>query len=333
MLVAVAVVAVLPLLVAWVDGDFAANQARLAAMSPEEREQLFRKLQAFEALPSGEKDRIRLFDQALNERPDAEMLLRTLRSYHDWLMTLQPLEHARVREICDLPAGSRLTELKTLVAQHRQRDLGLTSETRLPPEDFEALDRWVRELVEKKREQLAQWLPAPDRNAGASGRRMLPNQGIPLVMMLLRGDVSNERLSSLVGDEDVRQLAESISEGAAKILFKQPTRQDQVRLIAGWIAASRAPQIPTGELQRIYAELEPARRDEIARLGPVEGRQRLIQLYYREMRFRRRPDRPPGSDPGGRPPPLPRESPEVGPPPADWEPPFQPQRAPDARDG
>jgi hypothetical protein len=316
--VGLVVLALLPWLMAIDGGSLAERQARLASLSPEQIEQLLRKKEVFDALPPEERERLRRLDRDLNAEPNAERLLQTLRGYHEWLTSLRTDERIRIK---DAPPEKCIAEIESLLAQHRQRDIGLTNETRLPTEDFEALMKWTREFSERKKDEIARLVTAIERNPAGGQRRSVPLPMVRLVVGIIRGSVSEEDLDALIGDEDLSRLSQTLSAKGAKILSDQKTKREKVLLILRWINASTVRRPSEAELMRFFNEdLNEEMRAEIIRLGPLEGRERLVQQFNREMRLRRGPGRPNDAEPPRilREPPLPNPN----------GPPAEPSREP-----
>jgi hypothetical protein len=300
-----------PVLLALDDPSARESRTRLEAMSPEQLDQLLRKKQSFDLLTPSERDRLRRLDHEIHAQSNHEQLMQTLRGYHEWLATLPSSEQAR---IMDRPAAERIADMKDMISQQRQRELGVTDETRLPPEDFDALSRWARELGERKRDEIARIFASLDERALGGSRRGNQSFLTRLMFVALRGGIPEERLSQLVSDEELEQLADALSPKGAQILAEQSTKQDKLRLVRNWLTALAVPRVSDADLRAFFADgLNDDDREEIVRLGPVEGRQRLMQLY-RESRFRRgffRPADagPPNENPGSPRPPPPRPPP------------------------
>lgn len=284
------------------DGSYSANRERLAEMSPEQLEQLSRKRDSFELLMPQERDKLRRLDQELHAEPNAEQLMQTLRGYHEWLSTLRSSEQAKIKDEKDPVA--RISEIRRLVSSRRQTDIGLTNETRLPPEDNDALRKWVGEFASRQQAEIAKLFPAPDRGPPLGNRRGGQAQVFRFVVSVIRGSIPEDKLAELVSPEDLAQLAESLSPKARGILDNQQTQPEKIRLVFRWVNASFMPRVSEEELRRFLTDaLDDKQREIVYRLGPEEGRQELIRLY-REFR-QRRPPRPPDGEPGE----FPREPP------------------------
>lgn len=285
-----AAVALLPWLLAVDGSDYWDNQARLSKISPEQMDQLLRKKATFDLLSPPEQERLRRLDREIHAQANAAQLMQTLRGYHEWISTLRSSEQARIK---DLPPEKRIAEITNLISQHRQRDIGVTNETRLPPEDFEALTNWVRELGERKKDEIAKLVAPLERTAMSGSRRQFAAPMARLIGAIVRGMVSEDKLDELVSEEDLAELSKMLTANAAEILHDQPTKRDKIRLVVRWVNALVMPRASDAELMRYFSEaLKESDREEIIRLGPIEGRLRLLQLYYRDVRFRRSPGRP-----------------------------------------
>ncbi len=300
----------LPILLAIDGGTYSENQARLSAMSEEQLQQLWRRKESFDRLTPQEQDRLRQVDQAIHAEPNSEHLLQALRGYQEWLSSLGSMEQAKLQ---DLPIDKRIAKMKSLISQNHQRDIGLSDQTRLVlTEDFEAISKWARELGERKKDEIAKLFAQLQRPMPARGGLRSPMTRLVLV---IRGTTQEEKLDDLVTEDDLAQLSKSLSDKAAKILDDQKSKPEKVRLIAGWINESVVPRISDAEKIRIFNEvLSQDDRDEINRLGPIEGRQRLLFLFRQSRNGRGQSRNPDGerSNPTGE---LPRQAFEIETPP------------------
>jgi hypothetical protein len=289
------------------------NRARLESMSGEELELLRRKRDRFALLSPHDQDKLRQLDRDLHREPNAEQLMQTLRGYHDWLATLRSGDQARLQ---DMDAAQRIAEIREMVSLRRQMDIGLTDATRLPPEDNEALRKWLGEFVRRKQEEIAKLFPAGERPQESLGRRGFQSQVVRLVFSVARDIVPEDKLEQLVTIDDMAELTKTLSQRANQILNDQPSHSEKVRLIFRWVNASYVPRVGEEELRRFLSEvLNDQQREIIYRLGPEEGRSELMRLY-REYRQRRIPPRPPDGERGPFPDDLPRGrlDPDRGPP-------------------
>ena len=302
-----AAMCLLPWLVALDDNSFSANQARLASMSPEQLEQLLRNRDKFEMLTAEEQNKLRRLDQELHQQPNAEQLMQTLRGYHEWLSTLRSRERAQLK---DLEPVARISEISKQISSRRERDIDLTIETRLPPEDNDALRNWAGDFVTRKQPEIAKLFPAGERMQQPGLRRGNQPPAFRLVFSVVRGLVPDDKLDQLVSSDDIAQLAKSLSPKANEILANQKSTLDKIRLVFRWINASFMVRISEEELRKFSIEaLDDKEREFIYKLGPEEGRQELIQRY-RESRQRRMSPRTPGDDPGRFPDQPPRGRPD-----------------------
>lgn len=270
------------------------NQSRLSEMTPEQLEQLTRKRHSFELLSPNERDKLRRLDREIHSQPNADQLMQTLRGYHDWLSTLSSQEQAQLK---DENPVTRIDKIREQIAQRRQNDIGLTPETRLPISDHEALRKWANDLAAKRQSEIARLRPQ-DRDRGDGINRRGPQIQIArLVFAVNLDNTSDEQLLTLVSEEDLDKLAQSISSRGREILEDQQTHREKVRLVFRWIMASFMTRVSDEELRRFSDEvLTDQERENIYRLGPDDGRQELIRQYnrHRMRRMSPRPQNPPG---------------------------------------
>lgn len=282
----------LPWLVGLDENSYSTNQARLAAMSPEELEQIQRNRDRFALMSDSEKARLRRLDDELHREPNAELLMQTLRGYHEWLSTLRSTDRAALK---DLPADARIAKINELISASRERDLGLTNATRLPAEDNEAVRKWAQEFVQRKQAEIGKIFSSPERPPVPGSRRGGP-QAYRLFFAVAQGAISDEKLEEIVTDQDLELLLNALSAKAKEILADQTSNADKLKLAFRWFAVSYSIRVADEELRRFLREdLDDAQREMIYRLGPEEGRQQLIRMYEQKRRNRLRgPDGGPG---------------------------------------
>ncbi len=298
---------VLPLFLALDENSFSDNQARLASMSPEQMEQLLRNRDKFAMLSEEEQDKLRRFDQELHREPNAELLMQTLRGYHEWLSALRSTERAKLK---DLQPTARISEITQLIAARRERDIGLTDATRLPSGDNEALRKWASDFATRKQSDIAKLFPGGERGPQPGSRRgNRPPAVAALVISVGRGFVPEAKLDELVASDDLDQLAKSLSPKANAILADQKSKLEKIKLVFRWIFASFQTRVSEENLRTFFREgLDDNQREIIYRLGPEQGRQELERLYNesrrRRMQFRspeNESGRLPNDPPRGRP--------------------------------
>jgi len=108
---------------------------KLESLSPEARHELLQKKERFDQLKMEERERMRNLHASITHSPNCDRLTGTLERYHQWLMTLTPLQRD---ELVSLPPEKRIERIKEIQKeQQKQRFRDLTS--KLPPEDYDAI--------------------------------------------------------------------------------------------------------------------------------------------------------------------------------------------------
>lgn len=100
--------------------DYSQREARIAALSPTEKDRLSRNLQRFNALDPAAQQRLIELETSLSRDPQSEALLTTLEQYYDWLKNLTPGQRYELRR---LPAHERIDRVAHLYAEESQRQV------------------------------------------------------------------------------------------------------------------------------------------------------------------------------------------------------------------
>ncbi|HEX5105162.1 MAG TPA: hypothetical protein VFV87_15185, partial [Pirellulaceae bacterium] len=133
----------------------AERAASLSKLSPDQKEELLRKKQRFDALDPAEQQRLRELHAALSAGADAEQLHTTAVRYANWLKGLQPGERA---EVLSLPADKRIVRIREIVSQQeRQRFRDLSN---LPPNDQEFVYQWLDKFVADNEKAILEAIPS-----------------------------------------------------------------------------------------------------------------------------------------------------------------------------
>ncbi|MEX2561158.1 MAG: hypothetical protein WD403_14650, partial [Pirellulales bacterium] len=110
------------------------RREKVERMTPQEKQQLRRKLDRFAGYPPEEQQRMRDLEAALRADPEADALRQVLDRYDQWLAELPAAER---HELLILEGPERIERIKQLRGE------------RLGEKDREAVARWTRE-VEKR---------------------------------------------------------------------------------------------------------------------------------------------------------------------------------------
>src|SRR5262245_48775654 len=142
--------------------SFRENQAKLSAMTGEQKEALRSKKARFDELSDTDKQRLRDLHASISSDPAADELIATVKSYSRWLTNLDPLERATLQSIDD-PA-KRIARIKELIQQQEERRFKQYF-SNLPDEERKTIYQWHREFVSKHAQEILEKLPPPARHS------------------------------------------------------------------------------------------------------------------------------------------------------------------------
>lgn len=284
----------------------ASERERIGQMTPEQREQLFRKQQRFETLAPSEREQLRKFHRQLREQPDREQLQGVMDRYHAWLATLSPLERQKLEQ---LPTRERLSAVEAL----RRPQLNEQRRYRLPPEDREKIvgflrrridsgdwyeSSWLEQWDKRKRlpDVLAQQLPGqepPERPRSEGPRGEGPRGDRP------RGEGPRGEGRGGEGPrrprrpddgffKDMDALFQDLSPETRAQLEGLTPRQ-KMDVVRGWMWQGMRSMAPSeAELERFFSEeLTDERRERLLELPPEEMLHELRRLYVQKQRPQR----------------------------------------------
>jgi hypothetical protein len=309
-------------------GDpLAERQARIAGMSPAERDDLARRRAQFEALDTAEQQRLRTLAQQLERAEDKAELQRVMNAYVAWIR--DTLEPAEATELQQLAPAARLERIAKLQADQRRKQ-----SFRLSAEDRQLVLEWFEKRL-------------LERGGPAFHDRVMelePAQRARAFAMFLSRHGSNDgpgRGLPPIDPEGIRQLEERLSPAAKESLSKAKRPESRQRLVGRWVfaalqrAAIDAEVVSEADLARFFEqELDDSQRDELMQLAPDELQLQLKILYLRKSLPDDFPGLPSGPRPRGKGP-----RPDFGPghPPDHWPdrrgdhrppPPDRPRRPP-----
>jgi hypothetical protein len=272
---AVVVMACLALTV-WADTT-AERTKRLASLSPEEKEDLLRKKQRFDALKDEEKQRLRDLHQSLSAEADAVQLHALAVRYSNWLKALAPTVRSSLQS---LPADQRIERIKEIVRGQEAQRFREFVNYNLPPNDQEQIYQWLDKFVEENEKQIL------DAIRDDHDRRRIRN---------IDDDRARRRsLISRMGfrypgskmpfpsKEEINQMVDGLSETTRKELDKATDpgkRQGRAyELVGAAIFSILQPQPSESELRKFYADLPAEKQAPLENLDPEQ-----LQIELRKM--------------------------------------------------
>ncbi len=231
--------------------DVATLREHLANLSPQEKEELYRKQQRFYALPPERQEQLRQLHEALRSAPDSQELDQVLRRYHEWLKTLQPGERA---ELLSLPPDRRIERIKQLLEAQELRRFRQLTAARFNDNDVNQIFEWLREYTRKHAAELLEQMPPERRKAYEANSDNPFHRGWLLTRTLLEQDIAQLRIS----DQEVADLLARLSPSARELLPRETDVQQRNRMIRSWIDVAlfsqfrreRPPPVDQDELAR-----------------------------------------------------------------------------------
>lgn len=271
----------------------------LAQLSQQDQDELLRRRQRWEQLPSDERVRLQALVDQVSASPRSQSLLTTLERYFDWAAA--DLSPAELDELRKAAAAETPTRIRELIGEHAER-----RRSSLSPEDQRAVAQWFEQTVRKLAPNVKP--PANELQRRAEMRRWLERNRNGFAARFF------QRLTP----QDIEALVQALSDEAGKRLAEVP-RPQWARVIGPWIqAAVREPGgvVSEEEMTAYFEGLPGDERERLMRLPAEEMQQQLRRAYWRD----RHGDRPPSAVEGELPPPKgprarrPTAPPDRGPP-------------------
>lgn len=258
------------------------RQTRVASMTPDEKEQLWRKFERFRALPPAEQARLRALNAQLERDAEGAVLRQVLESYQRWLEQLSSAERA---ELMNLEPEDRLKRIAQLRAEDARR---------LSQPDAQAFARWFEALLVRQHPELADRL-APQQHE--ADRRAQVRRIIELhhVRSGARRQLAPAGAGGLAkapwSADDLVELREALSQKAQKLLDRAAGPAERRKLINGWLrqiywrdaaafSLQFSPRVSEERLRQFFSEeLDASQRARLLSL-PLDQMQRQLRRLY-----------------------------------------------------
>jgi hypothetical protein len=202
-----------------------------------------------------------------------------MKHYHDWLKTLSTNQLADLR---GKPEAERVDYIKRIVAEQQQKAWRKLAE-QASAEDLETVFDWLKEFVQKHRDQLA---------PGDLGRRLAKVDKDRQALILIHF-MQSSRFPGAVrpGKTEVEALIPRLSPEAQKFFNKTTDLPRRIQLISIWSRAawwSKAfPNVTSEQLAAFFEKLQAEERDRLEML-PIADRDSELRLLYARANFMRR---------------------------------------------
>ena len=300
--------------------SYAQQRARLEAMSAEEKEQLQRKKERFDALSEAEQNRLRELHNAIATAPQSEELIAVMTRYNEWLKTLSSAMRA---ELLSLPPDERIKRIKE-IKQEQERQRFREFANNLPEQDMNVVYSWMEEFVGEHEAEFLKRMPPDFRRRMEQMEAAERRKALISGMLWRRGDEDSPQ----PGEAELQKLLPRLSEETRKELDRATSQEEQLSavrtLVRAAVVSKVFPPITDEQRQQVFARLNSLERERLEQMAPDMMRRELTRLYHAQQ-FRERDGWRGG---GGRPGPGgPRFGPgrrEDGPPPGEDRAPGRP---------
>ena len=291
---------------ALIAAESSAEQRRsfLAAMSPDEKEQLRTDEERFDRLPDDERRRLGRLHEELRSDSDAERLESILNRYYAWLTALPPYNRA---ELIEMESGKRVKWIENRLRREERRKI----ESLLAGDDVKKLWKWAFEYGERHEKLFTKSLPEAQRKRLEQFSPQMRRQVVFGMMLHNWHTADPKKPSPFMTADDLSRLREQIS-GAARERLDKMTSDQQWKTAALWLSMRRGvgsrerrgepTKADDDRLAEFFEkELSPGQRDRLLGLPPNEMQRELYHLFLtRERQMHGPHHRNGGKNPGKR---------------------------------
>ena len=288
--------------VAWADS--AAQRAeKLAKLSAEEKEELLRKKERFDALPLEEQDRLRKLHQSLESSPNAPQLAVVMERYTNWLKALQT--PAQRTELLSMPPDKRIEAIKEIVREQEKQRFKDFAEYNLPAGDQEHIYQWLDKFVAGHEKEMLDAI-RDDRDR-YHVRNLEDDRARRKSLIIRMGFRRPDSKMPFPSQAEIDAMVKELSETTRKELAKPPVEDERAdrarRLVYAAIGSIALPHASEEELLKYYASLPAEKRAPLENLD-AEQLQPALRKLHRMERFSKGRGAPPrgGRGPSGGPP-------------------------------
>jgi len=190
----------------WADDDYPERRAEIASLTRDQQKELLDNQERFQSLDTDEQQKLRELHGELETHEQRDELKAVMHAYCDWVRTLSPLQRA---ELAGLAPEERIAKVKEYM-EHQQSK---------PRHGFWGMGKpmvdWLVRFADDHRQQLAQALPPPAREAWLTEferRRSAPGSSPEesAIRMLIRWHVLNPNQDLPLTDDDLQLLETAV---------------------------------------------------------------------------------------------------------------------------
>ena len=275
----------------------AAREARIAAMSAEQKARLLQKKERFDALSDQEQQRLRALHAEISRQPNAAALEASLKGYSQWLQTLSAAQQA---EVMGLPLDKRLDKIRA-IRQEQIQDHFAELAWQLDKADLDTIHAWMVEFVSRHDDEILERMD-PNWAVRAISTKNPKEREAILVGAVFGFPRNRGSRLPLPTADDFRALEPQLSESfrAELATHTNENRRDLVMACARYAHFSRfAPPPPTDDqLREFYSNLDAEKRERLDKLDRQQMKRELTREYLRQP-FRRGSEAGPPPGRGG----------------------------------
>jgi len=256
------------------------RRQRILAMSPEQKEQLARAQERFDALDVDQQTRIRRLHDDLQSSEQGPRLRQVMQAYFEWLKTQNSYTRAELSELAPI---ERVAAVEKLLETDRSR-FGVGR--RLSPRDAEAIWKWMDQCATRHEAQLLALLPEPRRGELAQWSSSARHRMV-LLDMGRRWQMSDDGRPPALDGADLARLRAAIGPELRAELEALPEAR-QWQTLSGWMRQLARQRMVRGPLTRdddqrllrfFEQELSDQQRDRLLSM-PGDEMQRELQRMY-----------------------------------------------------
>lgn len=263
------------------------NQVRMDSLDAFQVSGIKKSHEAFALKPAQNQALLRQIHDEIFAREDRDELLATMRSYTEWLSTVQPPEERY--KLSELPVADRVERVAEIRRVQAEQYFGRQGETSLPPEDVTRFFRWCSEFCDSKREVMIEKfreLRASNSDAGPQPSRPRPGQFDDIPAELIFSGLwayDQDSALNLIEPDDIDRLQKALSEGSARTLSVQ-SLAGQKKLVGRWLTAAikakNRQYVKDATLWEFYENTMTAEeRAELEGLQPAELKESIRRRY------------------------------------------------------
>jgi hypothetical protein len=247
-------------------------------LNDEERADLRRAKLRFEGLTDVEKNALRSTHEQILKRDDRDELLSAMQRYQIW-STERTYSNSDINSLSDMEPTKAIAKVKEMLKSERES----MASNSFPSADKDVVFKWFDRLIEDNEQKIRdQIVKLKKGREGRSLSRISADQSIDVLgFILIRMD--HEFVMSLISDEELTDLTESVSSYSRRLITGKANPTEQRRFI---VMMNSQIYVSQEKLRHFYDhELTSDDRRKLERYTGQELRDKVKEQYIRS-RFR-----------------------------------------------